>query len=475
LAAALSTAHAEPAPLKVIHVRFWSLGDTTRVAIETNGDFRYRLDRLANPDRLFFDLLGVKPADGSGKVHTIPVGDGVLKQIRVAETQPGTTRVVLDLDCAVEYKATQLSSPERLVVEVRRSGAGPEPTASTSKTGSERLEETAAPPPQRKSATRPFELPPLPRYEVQAPIELPAPPILSAEWKLTPDPGSARLSTPPAPARRGPPAPSATARLKTPPASAGMPAEPARQNRDGGRSLTRALGLKIGRVVLDAGHGGRDTGTIGPGGLFEKDIVLDIALRLGALIEAGMGSEVVYTRKDDTFVPLEERTRIANEKLADLFLSIHVNSSSYRAASGSETYYLNFTTSREALEVAARENATSNRSIHELQDLIQKIALRDKVEESREFASRIQSSMYVLSAKSVAGKNRGVKKAPFVVLIGAAMPSVLTEVGFVTNPREEILLKRADQRQKIADALYRGLSSYASTLSHFQVARRAGE
>jgi N-acetylmuramoyl-L-alanine amidase len=262
--------------------------------------------------------------------------------------------------------------------------------------------------------------------------------------------------------------------LRIPPASPGLPAEPARQNRGGGRSLTRALGLKVARVVLDPGHGGRDTGTIA-GGIVEKDLVLDIALRLGPLIEAGMGSEVIYTRNDDTFVPLEERTRIANDKRADLFLSIHVNSSPYRGAAGAETYYLNFTTSRVALEVAARENATSNRSLHELQDLIRKIALRDKVEESREFAARLQSSLYVLSTKTVAGKNRGVKKAPFVVLIGAEMPSVLAEVGFVTNPREGTLLKRADQRQKIADALYRGLSGYASTLSHFQVARQAGE
>jgi N-acetylmuramoyl-L-alanine amidase len=233
--------------------------------------------------------------------------------------------------------------------------------------------------------------------------------------------------------------------------------------------------LKVGRVVLDPGHGGHDTGTIGPGGVLEKDLVLDIALRLGPLIEQGLGSDVVYTRKDDTFVSLEDRTRIANEEKADLFLSIHVNSSRYRAASGSETYYLNFTTSSDALDVAARENATSNKTIHELQDLIKKIALLDKVEESKEFASRLQSSLYVLASKNGTTKNRGVKKAPFVVLIGAAMPSVLAEVGFVTNPREGTLLKRADQRQKIAEALYQGLSSYASTLSHFQVAHRTGE
>jgi N-acetylmuramoyl-L-alanine amidase len=474
LAAALSTAHAREAPLRVVNVRFWSLGDTTRVAIETNGEFRFRLDRLANPDRLFFDLLGVKPANGTGRMHTIAVGDGVLKQIRVAETEPGTTRVVLDLDCPVEYKTSQLSSPERLVIEVRRLGGGPEPAASRSKTGGERLAETATPPPQSKPAPRPIELPPLPLEVAQAPVELPPPPPLAADWALALHPAPAGLSAAHPPAHREAVARSATPRSRTPSAGAGLPAEPARQNRGGGRSLTRALGLKVGRVVLDPGHGGRDTGTIA-GGVVEKDLVLDIALRLGPLIEAGMGSEVIYTRDDDTYVPLEERTRIANEKRADLFLSIHVNSSPYRDASGSETYYLNFTTSRVALEVAARENATSNRSLHELQDLIQKIALRDKVEESREFAARLQSSLYVLSTKTAAGRNRGVKKAPFVVLIGAAMPSVLAEVGFVTNPREGTLLKRADQRQKIADALYRGLSSYASTLSHFQVARQAGE
>ena len=111
LAAVLCAAQAQDASLRVVSVRFWSLGDTTRVAIQTNGDFRYKLDRLRDPDRLFFDLLGVRPADGSGKMHAIPVGDGILKQIRVAENQPGTTRVVLDLDCDFEYKASQLSSP----------------------------------------------------------------------------------------------------------------------------------------------------------------------------------------------------------------------------------------------------------------------------------------------------------------------------------------------------------------------------
>jgi N-acetylmuramoyl-L-alanine amidase len=238
--------------------------------------------------------------------------------------------------------------------------------------------------------------------------------------------------------------------------------------------MIRVLGLKVGRIVLDPGHGGHDAGTIGPEGLREKDLVLDVAKRLGALIEERLGSEVIYTRADDVFVPLERRTEIANEAKADLFLSIHANSSTLRSAAGVETYYLNFTTSRAALEVAARENAGSQKTIYELQDLLEKIALKDKVEESREFATRVQTAMFGLSAKSdaLSRDHRGVKRAPFVVLIGASMPSVLSEIGFISNAHDESIMKRAEYRERIAEALYKGLAGYANTLSHFQVAQR---
>jgi len=233
------------------------------------------------------------------------------------------------------------------------------------------------------------------------------------------------------------------------------------------------LGLKLGRVVLDPGHGGHDAGTHGASGLCEKDVVLDVAQRLGALIEARLGSEVIYTRTDDTFIPLEERTQIANDRKADLFLSIHANSSPFRTVAGVEAYYLNFTTSRTALDVATRENASSERSVFDLREVLQKIALKDKIDESREFAARLDASLYGLSSKSNPGaKNRGVKKAPFVVLIGASMPSVLAEIGFLTNAGDEALLKKPEHRQKIAEALYKGVANYAETLSHFQVAKR---
>jgi N-acetylmuramoyl-L-alanine amidase len=241
----------------------------------------------------------------------------------------------------------------------------------------------------------------------------------------------------------------------------------------GDRSLIRALGLKIGKIVIDPGHGGHDTGTIGPNGLLEKDLVLDVSKRLGKLLEARLGADVLFTRRDDTFIPLETRTSIANQEQADLFVSVHANSSHDPDARGVETYYLNFTSSPEALEVAARENAASDKSIHELQDLVKKIALKEKIEESREFASDIQQSLHTgLAAKAPGMRDRGVKKAPFVVLIGANMPSILAEISFISNPGDERRLKNSDYRQRIAESLFRGISHYVNGLGGVKVASK---
>jgi N-acetylmuramoyl-L-alanine amidase len=250
----------------------------------------------------------------------------------------------------------------------------------------------------------------------------------------------------------------------------------ARPTAAGDRSLIRALGLKIGKIVIDAGHGGHDVGTIGPNGLLEKDLVLDVAKRLGRLLESRLGAEVIYTRQDDTFIPLETRTAIANRERADLFISIHANSSRDEDARGVETYYLNFTSSPEALEVAARENAVSEKSIYELQDLVKKIALKEKIEESREFASDVQQSLYGgLSLRNSGVRNRGIKKAPFIVLIGANMPSILAEISFVSNPTDERKLETAEHRQRIAESLYRGVSKYVNGLSGVKVASKGSK
>ena len=260
----------------------------------------------------------------------------------------------------------------------------------------------------------------------------------------------------------------------------GDPATPARaaalKTADGQTSLVRALGLKINRIVIDAGHGGHDSGTLGVDGIEEKDVVLDVALRLGALLHDKLGAEVIYTRSDDTFIPLETRTAIANKAQADLFLSIHANSSPDASARGVETYYLNFTQQADALEVAARENAVSGQSVSQLSDLVRKITLKDKIAESREFATDVEASLYAglahapenLRVSSSGGggfKDRGVKKAPFVVLIGANMPSILAEISFVTNPRDAAELRQPDYKQRVAESLYKGVARYVGSLS----------
>jgi N-acetylmuramoyl-L-alanine amidase len=255
-------------------------------------------------------------------------------------------------------------------------------------------------------------------------------------------------------------------------ASSAGPASPAKRNSGGDRSLVRVLGLKLGRVVIDPGHGGHDTGTIGPGGLMEKDLVLDVALRLGKLVTQRMGAQVVYTRSGDVFIPLEQRTQIANNEKADLFISIHANSSPDSRATGVETFYFNLTSDKVGLDLATRENASSASSISDLNDLLHRAVLENKLEESREFAQKIQSALWACSVKiNSRSRDRGVRRAPFVVLIGASMPSILAEVGFVSNPHDERLLRRTDQRQKIAEALLKGVTQYANTLSHVQMAR----
>jgi N-acetylmuramoyl-L-alanine amidase len=479
----LSAAQTDREPLhSITAVRHWSQGSVTRVAVEVTGDFVFRTDRLHNPERVYFDILRAVPHINSRRSYTENLDDPVLKRVRIAETQPGITRVVLDLGDGIDVHTSQLVNPNRLIIELRTGGA---PTA-TPPLSTEPIKvpkpeaPKLAPPPTVKAVTaaRPDEIERVTDVSSGPAPATPLPAVSAAPTRVaTPSPAPLEVAAKP----ESTPAKAADAKVspqpKTPATASdsnpGVP-KPARRTSSGDTSLVRALGLKIQRVVIDPGHGGHDEGTHGPHGLLEKDLVLDVSQRLGKLIEDRMGAEVIYTRSDDTFVPLEGRTALANERKADLFLSIHANSSPVPRITGVETYYLSLANTKEANDVAARENDAANLSVFELRDLIQKITLNDKVEESKEFAGRLQSSLFAFSARSFPSeRNRGVKKAPFVVLIGARMPSVLAEIGFVSNTREEALLKRSDYRQKLAEALYRGVSRYADGLSHFQVAQNA--
>ena len=240
----------------------------------------------------------------------------------------------------------------------------------------------------------------------------------------------------------------------------------------GGYSMARQLGLGVSRIVIDPGHGGRDPGAQGKG-VNESEIVLDVALRVEKLLAKVADLEVILTRRTDEFIPLPERTAIANREGADLFLSIHVNASVNDQASGVETYFLNFANNLSAAAVAARENAASGQAMGALPDLVKSIALNNKLDESRDFATLIQQSMTARLRPSHADvKNLGVKQAPFVVLIGASMPSVLAEISFLSNAGEAKLLKSTAYRQRIAEALVAAIRSYQTSLKHVRTVAR---
>jgi N-acetylmuramoyl-L-alanine amidase len=501
---------------EVTRIRTWNADTYTRIVIDVGAQVKYQAARISNPDRIYFDVENAK-IDPELLRRPIEIeGGGFLKSVRVGQNQLDVVRVVLEVDRAKDYSVFLLPDPYRLVVDVygnstpaevvaRASAPAPGPTkdpppVKPEKPTAESAPKTAAKTPdktrpntpaapgenidvaQNDKVTTPSTSPvtqPHPetasKSAARNPVSKPAAPsspkdqiaqgVTDGESTALPPTGAG--SNPEAPPLAARPASSKTRSVRNNKSAhdqaeeMGPPSIP-EPTRDGQQSLSRALGLKIGRIVIDAGHGGHDTGTIGPTGLMEKDLCLDVALRVGKLIQQKLPSaEVVYTREDDTFIPLEHRTEIANDARADLFLSVHANSSPDRKARGIETYYLNFTGSSDAMEVATRENALSENAVHDLQDIVQKIARNEKIEESRDLAGTIQDSL----AKRVENINhgdrsRGVRKAPFVVLIGAKMPSVLAEISFISNPSDEQWLKKPESRQRIAEGIYRGIETY---------------
>ncbi|MGD0567401.1 MAG: N-acetylmuramoyl-L-alanine amidase [Candidatus Sulfotelmatobacter sp.] len=467
---------------RVTGIRHWSTPDYTRVAIDVESDVKFSSQRIDSPSRIFFDLRDTKLASTLvGK--SFDVDDGFLKKVRVAQFAPGRTRVVLEVDSLSDYDAFLLPNPYRLIIDIHGKKGRPKQFKDNAKdadeTTSAEAEDVSAPETSLDAGPDASEAKAFSPVRAAA-IRKPQTPIVKKIVEA--DAADDDIGSRPGAAMRNSPADShhksglgALALDKPGSAFAGsdLDVREAKPTASGDRSLIRALGLKIGKIVIDPGHGGHDTGTIGPEGLEEKDLVLDVGRRLGKLLETRLGSEVVYTRKDDTFIPLETRTAIANQARADLFVSIHANSSRDPEARGVETYYLNFTSSPEALEVAARENAVSEKSIYELQDLVKKITLKDKIEESREFAGDVQQSLHSgLAVKSPAIRDRGVKKAPFIVLIGANMPSILAEISFVSNPTDEHRLATSEYRQRIAESLYRGIAKYVNGLSGVKVASK---
>jgi N-acetylmuramoyl-L-alanine amidase len=418
---ALVTKDAGTSVVTLTEIRRALLPDGVRVTIEMDGEALYHQELLDNPSRLFFDLRAAR-ASGPLQGATLKYGDGLVKQIRLGQRAPNTTRVVLDVDGMETYSVFTLYNPFRVIVDLKAHAAGAPSTVATAGAN-----------------------PPAP----------PATPIARELLLDEPAVVTARPDVPPV--KREPPA-----------ASEPIPTVPS-ANLNGQFSLARQLGLGVSRVVIDAGHGGHDPGARA-NGLTEAELVLDVATRLRKLLQKEPAIEVTMTRDSDVFVPLEGRTAIANRESADLFLSIHANASRNSRARGVETYFLNFASNPEAEAVAARENSGSGRTMHSLPEIVRAIALNNKIDESRDFADIVQKSMVRrLGARNGQLRNLGVKQAPFVVLIGAGMPSVLAEISFLTNKQDAQLLKTPAYRQQIAEALCEAVLRYQGALKKMKV------
>ncbi len=405
-------------------IRHWSQGAYTRIVIDQNTPVKFLARELKNPDRLVFDLLHAH-VDASLHKEPLVINNGILKQVRASQNTPDTVRVVLDLASIKSYAAFPLRDPNRLVIDV----TGDE--GRTAENGS-----------------------------------------TSAETSTLSEPGDAGQQKTDSQAESGP---TASVHPKTGLNAPVVPPvqRPAVNNDNERLTLSRQLGLKVRTIAIDAGHGGHDPGAIGGGGLKEKNVTLDIAKRLAVLVKDRLGCKVVMTRDRDVFIPLDRRPFIAKASNADLFVSIHINSNRKRKARGIETYVQGLKASdREAMATAARENAMSTKSLSELNSdvevdrMLRDLRSDNKIEESIDLAGNVQNSL-VGSIKPMRKQvvNLGIKRAFFYVLMNTNIPSILAEVGFISNPDEEKLLKKDSYRQSIAEALYRGIKNYIDSRS----------
>ncbi len=438
-----------PAVATIRDVRRAALSDAVRVTIELDSEVPFHEERLADPARVFLDLPSTRAAAPLlDRTLRFESDNDIVRQIRIGRHPNTTTRVVLDAAGVSSYSVYALYNPYRLVIDCVRAGAATPGAASAPPTpaATSRVAPAASPLRSRRLVTD---------WGRRLPSVKPtATPLLAAASAAAEEAPKVAAST----------------RLEPPPAhqdasSPAAPAAPPAKNVAGGFSIARQLGLGVSRIVIDAGHGGHDPGAKGKG-VTEAELVLDVALRLEALLQKTPGVEVILTRRTDEFIPLQERTAIANRENADLFLSIHANANPSAQARGIETYFLNFATNLSTASVAARENAASGQAMGALPDFVKAIALNNKLDESRDLATHVQRAMVdKLRGANKTIKDLGVKQAPFVVLIGAAMPSVLAEISFVTNAQEARLLRGSQYRQRIAEALAAAIRKYQTSLN----------
>jgi len=421
------------APLRQLVTGIWNVSspDSSTVIIDLQGEVQYEAHRLSDPERIYFDLHGTSLTHGLlGK--TIEVGDSLLARVRIAQPRKGVSRVVLETNEASDFSVSLQSKPYRLVVEIRKAAKG------DNKATSSRMEEN------RGDSSRRDRSPKNGDTRATGLNSLPNPALPSSDLRKNNLRSQDLAFAIPRPAS--------------------LPANTGRVGSKSDEQLQTHI-AKF-RLVLDAGHGGWDLGTIGHKGLMEKDLVLDIVTRLGKLIENSLGAEVIYTRQDDTYLPLEKRTEIANLAQADMFVSVHANYSDDSSARGAETYYTNTYSSVRARTAEAGSDVAMPENIN-----WNNVDIREKVQQSRRFAVAVQQAMHRALAAQIPGmRNRGVKKASYVVLTGTSMPAILAEVSFVSSPADEDKLEGSSYRQSIAEGLFKGIAQYAATTHHVNLA-----
>ena len=428
----------------VLPVKYWSSKDYTRVVINTSGPVAYDEELLeevgTQPRRLYIDFHDsyTEPRYRS----PVPIEDGLLKRIRTGQYSPDTVRVVLDIESISDYKIFSLPDPFRVVIDVRgqsRKVISDFSGTKTQQTAHQQDQTVAKLSGKKDSGTLQQELTEkkLQDPKQQQPYEESsgAGPLIVLEDRKK-SPADVRNN--------------------------GEETIVASIDPNPRISLAQQLGLGVGTIVIDPGHGGKDPGAIAFG-MKEKDIVLKVANRLAEHLRNDLGANVILTRTGDFFLPLEERTAIANTNDADLFISLHINAHPSPQVRGFETYFLNLSTNDEAMRVAARENATSTHQMSDLQDILSDIMQNSKINESSRLAQQVHTNIFArLVTPPYTLKNMGVKQAPFYVLIGAEMPAILIELAFISNPEDAKLLADDVFIDKMTGTISGGILRYVN-------------
>jgi N-acetylmuramoyl-L-alanine amidase len=449
-------------------VRYWGNSKYTRVVFEVGKSVHYRASSNAEGNGITVDLLDVEnPADKAKLLKPLEI---FVESIQISKLNNEIMRAMIRLNSKCSFTTFVLSNPERIVVDINAAKPAvaavnsPELKVETTETENPAEKPVAEKKGERQTASL------IPRPDTSLPMIEPLSRQKTATTEPSPPAERQTASLIPRPDTSLPmiePLPSGMAAIPKSPTKKGAGESTTIPSTDGKEASLHSnpKSDKIRTIVIDPGHGGKDPGAIGRNGLKEKDITLDVALRLKKQIQTDCRCKVLMTRSTDVFIPLDERTAFANTVDADLFISIHVNSNKRKSAKGVETYFLSPARSKNESYVAARENMiqqeNDNEDMNDLAFILFDMQNTDKINESSRMAGTIQRSLAGKLGSTYRIKNNGVKQAMFYVLHGAKMPSILVETSFISNPAEEKLLKSSDYKDTIALGIARGVADYA--------------